>query len=74
MAFFGFYRDPQSHRAPDLQLRWPSPSTGMAKILIFAGSVGVGRPNQIKVTTSAGDQIRGLTPWAAPRTTSCGIR
>jgi hypothetical protein len=30
----------------------------MARMVIFAGSVGVGRPNSIKLTTSAGDDIR----------------
>jgi len=29
----------------------------VADLVVFAGSVGVDRPNQIKVTTSAGDQI-----------------
>jgi len=34
------------------------PVDRMGRMVIFAGSVGLGRPNKIKLTTSAGDDIR----------------
>jgi len=34
------------------------PADRMGRMVIFAGSVGLGRPNKIKLTTSAGDDIR----------------
>jgi len=34
------------------------PVDRMGRMVIFAGSVGVGRPNAIKFTTSAGDDVR----------------
>lgn len=56
MAFYNF--------APTLDATAPQTFTfaaesadRLAKLFVFAGSVGEGRPNQIKVTTSAGDQI-----------------
>jgi hypothetical protein len=56
MAYFNF--------APTLDATVPQtftfnaePADRMADLLVFAGSVGVGRPNQIKVTTTAGDVV-----------------
>ncbi|MEN8006801.1 MAG: SdrD B-like domain-containing protein [Candidatus Krumholzibacteriota bacterium] len=34
------------------------PADRMSRMVIFAGSVGLGRPNAIKFTTSAGDDVR----------------
>lgn len=57
LAFFQF-DDPLDATVPQNFFFAPEPMDRYAKMVIFAGSVGEGRPNAIKLTTSEGEDIR----------------
>ncbi len=56
MAYFNFDGD-LNHTVPKTFTFDAEVDPRVADLVVFAGSVGVDRPNQIKVTTIAGDQI-----------------
>jgi len=56
LAFFQFAGD-LNHTVPKTFTFDAEGLDRVADLVVFAGSVGENRPNQIKVTTSAGDQI-----------------
>lgn len=56
MAYFGFAPTLDA-TVPQTYPVQPEAVDRVADLVIFAGSVGMNRPNQIKVTTIAGDQI-----------------
>jgi hypothetical protein len=56
LAYFNFAGD-LNHTGPKTFTFNAEVDPRVADLVVFAGSVGVNRPNQIKVTTIAGDQI-----------------
>jgi hypothetical protein len=56
LAYFNFAGD-LNHTVPKTFTFNAEVDPRVADLVVFAGSVGVNRPNQIKVTTIAGDQI-----------------